>query len=255
MNKPPIDRSSLAAIENESFEIGFLFNMTTPKHIGFQFEPVVIKQQKGRKSFSRLLMDNDEHWAYLHGLPDELFYLLFHFSDGRLFEFMVNSGSTYLKNHAQPWLMLNDKDILRLRNHYIDLLHQVWPYILDHGNLYVLKEGNFSDVNIKPLLVSEHPVEVHFSASKDSSSIIIQMNVQTVRDKAPARVFLFKSLFFLIDDILHLPASPGDVNVLDMFKKGELKFPLRDRHEVTNSFLFPYNSNTRWNVKRAFSLR
>ncbi|BAV09544.1 non-specific serine/threonine protein kinase [Filimonas lacunae] len=239
MNTPLIDRSSLAVVENENYEIGFLFNMTTPKHIGFQLEPVVIRQQKGRKSFSRLFMDNNEHWAYLNPLPEELFYLLFHFSDGRLFEFMVNSGSTYLKNHAQPWLMLNDKDILRLRNHYLDLLHQVWPYLLENGNLYVLKEGNFSDVNIKPLQVSEHFVEIHFTAAKDAASITIQMNVQTVRDKAPNRVFLFKSLFFLIDDILHLPSSAGDVSVLDMFKKGELRFPVRDRQEVTNSFLIP----------------
>ena len=220
--------------------IGFLFNLTTHKHIGFSLEPVLIQQEKNRKHFSKLLLDNQDHWPYLKPLQDNLFELLVEFSDGRLFEYMINTGSAYLRNHAQPWLMLNEKDIPRLRAHYLHLLHQIWPFITTgHYPIYVLREGNFSDNNVRPLRISEHPVLLHFAATMDEKSITIQMNAQTGEDAAPEKVFLFKSLFFFINDVLHLPAKPDDVSVLDMFKKGELRFPARDRNEVVNSFLIP----------------
>lgn len=221
-------------------EIGFLFNLTTHKHIGFSLEPVLVQQEKSRKHFSRLLLDDQEHWQYLKPLNDNLFNLLVEFSDGRLFEHMVNTGSAYLKNHAQPWLMLNEKDVPRLRGHYLSLLHRLWPFIAaGEFPLYVLREGNFSDNNIKPLRISSQFVKLQFAASTDEKSISIRMNANAADNDNPVRVLLFKALFFFIDDVLHLPAKPDDVSVLDMFKKGELRFPLRDKHEVVNSFLVP----------------
>lgn len=221
-------------------EIGFLFNLTTSKHIGFTLEPILIQQEKNRKRFSKLLLDNQEHWPWLQPLADNLFELLVGFSDGRLFEYMIHSGSSYLKNHAQPWLMLNEKDIPRLRAHYLSLLHQIWPFLTSgQYPLYVLREGNFSDNNVKPIRISPLPVELQFSATKDDNFISIQMKALTRAEEAPSKVFLFKSLFFFMDDVLHLPAKPDDVSVLDMFKKGELRFPARDKNDVVNSFLIP----------------
>ena len=234
------------------YEIGFVFNFISAKHVKFEIEPVFVREKNGRSNIKKLVINNEANLPYLQSLSDEVFHHLMEFTDEKLVDWLARNGSAYLKNYANPWLQMTDKERLKLRLYYLELLQRFWPLLCAEPLIYQLNEGTFSNANVKPVKLGGAPFTLAFKAVADERFITIKMNFKIGDDDVINHGGLLKSKIILdVENTLYLPQNADDILLMEKFEGGILKFPLVDRLDVIINVLLPLQSKYEVTVSEA----
>lgn len=225
------------------YEVGFLFNFISAKHIKFEFEPIFVRDKKGKTDVKKLVIHNESNLPYLQTLSDEMFAGVLEFTDKKLVDWMAINGSNYLKNYANPWQHITDTERQKLRKHYVEILKNLWPLLCREPQVFQLSNGHFSSATVKPVKLSETPFGLNFIASADERFITIKMTFKVDNLPATNERGALKAKFILeINDTLYLPENAEDISLIENFEEGKLKFPVADRLDVIRNVLLPLQS-------------
>jgi len=232
------------------YEVGFLFNFVSTKHIKFELEPVFVREKKGRTDVKKLVINNQSNHAYLQSLNDDLFYRLMELSDQKLVDSMAKTGSNYLTLYANPWQMMNDKDGQKLRKHYFEHLQGLWPMLCQEPFIFQLTEGHFSNANVRPAKLSDRPFKLVFEVNSEERFIVITMNFKTSDAEAQqgGHGIIRGKLLLDVDGVFFLPENAECVQLVEMFENKLLKFPVIDRLDVLRNVVLPLQAKYEVNV-------
>jgi len=226
------------------YEVGYLFNFISAKHIRFELETVFVRDKKGKTDVKKLVFNNQSNLPYLQSLSDGIFDQLMEFTDTKLVDWMANNGSNYLKIYANPWQQIGETDRQKLRKHYLELLQGLWPFLCKEPFVFQLSDGHFSNAAVKPVKLSETPFKLIFTATGDGRFITIKIGFKTdSADITEGKVTSLKGKFILeVDGVLYLPQNAEDILLIEKFEEGALKFPVADKLDVIRNVLLPLQS-------------
>ncbi|MEX8547436.1 MAG: SNF2-related protein [Mucilaginibacter sp.] len=234
-------RPQLPAGTMLDFEIGFLFNFTSARHIGFELETVFVRDKNGKQDLKKLVLHNQSNLPFLQSLSDEIFYQILEFSDQKLVEWMAQKGHSYLNSYSNPWNQISESDREQLKKHYLQLLQNLWPKLCEEPFVYQLNEGRFSNANVKPVKLSKTSVQLFFEATADERFITIKIDFKPEGEDLPAgeAKVLRSGLILEAGGTLYLLQNPEDLLLAQNFKGGLLKFPVADKLEVVRNVILP----------------
>jgi hypothetical protein len=197
------ERPKLAKEAIIDFETGFLFNLLS-QHFktGFELETIKVFDKANGKQFKKLSIHNDANLALLKELPDDVYNLLLGLTDEGVKKYLTKNGHGYVGNYANPWINLSESTAQLLHKYYLGQLEKLWPYLCNNRHIYELREGNFSNKNIKPARLSADPVSLGFSVQEDERFITIWQQLiknETVIDAK--NVQIHAAGIFIIDDV------------------------------------------------------
>lgn len=234
-------RPQLPASTMLDFEIGFLFNFTSARHIGFELETVFVREKNGKQDLKKLVLHQQSNLPFLQSLSDAVFNQVLEFSDQKLTDWMAKRGREYLKSYANPWNQISAVEKDELKKHYLELLQNLWPVLCTEPYVYQLNEGRFSNANIRPVKLSETPLQLSFTAAADARFITIKIDFKPVGVDLPSdEIKVLKSGMVLeAADTLYLLQNPEDLLLAQSFDGGMLKFPVADRLEIIRNVILP----------------
>ncbi|MFM9836751.1 MAG: DEAD/DEAH box helicase [Cyclobacteriaceae bacterium] len=223
---------------NMDCEIGFLFNFASGRSTGFDFEPLLIYKSSNSIEYKRISLQSQKALAYLQPLDDSLYNDFLQFSDAKMLAWMTSTGNKFIRNtNTGSWTHSSTRELKNIRKHYVNLLHKIWPKLIEQPNVFILKSGRFDNYKQQPVQLRKQPVNIRFSVELERDSIVLKLIV--LIDGQPAKVMLCKGILFERDDILYLPTNAESLALFDQFSKGDLKFPLSSKMEVTKKYIVP----------------
>lgn len=220
------------------YEIGFLFNFVSSKSTRFDLEPVLSYRVNGTVEYRRISLQVEKGLAFLHGLEDSFYEDLLAFSDARLLKWMTSTGNRFIRNHSGSWAHLSARELVNLRKHYVEILHKLWPTLTRWPDVFVLKAGRFNNSRQNIVKLSPTPPELRFSADLKGDLILLKLSLILDDKEAPLQVR--GGILLEHQETLYLPADPGVLAILDLFKNGPLSFPVSVKKEVVRKYLLPW---------------
>lgn len=226
------------------YELGFVFNFASEKHIGFELEVISLRTKGSKTDVRKLSIHKPENLQVFQPFSDALFNQLLAFTDEQLINYLAPNGNSYLKSYSNPWSRLIENDRKRLKKHYFSLLQQIWPSLSEESHLYQLKEGRFSKSAIQQIRLSEIPAKLYFSVAANERLVTIRMSFDTsgtdTTDRKP--VYLMRGLIVEAEQVLYLPEKAEDLDVAEKFAHGLLQFPLAELPHVISNIITPLQS-------------
>ncbi|MCW3107362.1 MAG: box helicase-like protein, partial [Segetibacter sp.] len=234
-----IERPKITKEAIIDFQVGFLFNLLS-QHFKLRFELEVIKvfdKPKG-KQFKKLSVHQPANLALLKELPDDIYSLTISISDEGVKKYLSQNGHGQVMNYSNPWQQMSDATTMALRNYYISQLFKLWPHLCSHPDVYLLKEGSFSNKNIQPANLSPDFVSFKFIVKEDERFITIwQILVLKGEEVTSDRIHIYEGFLFIIDDVLHLPADIKDLDIIKQFQHGFIKIPVTNKLQVIRQII------------------
>ncbi|WP_069658950.1 DEAD/DEAH box helicase [Arcticibacter eurypsychrophilus] len=217
------------------YEIGYLFNFTSLKHIGLELETLFVRDKKNKPDFKKLSLHQESNHAFLQPLSDKNYSKLLEFSDKKIIEWLALNGINYIQVYSNPLNHLIDK--VKLKKHYFELLEDLWPELSNEPFIYQLSEGRFSNNSIRPVKVGSTRVQLFFTAIADDRFITIRILFKL--DGNEINGIVRNGIILEFNNTLYLPAGVDDLQVWDKFSHGILKFPIADRLQVIRNLILP----------------
>lgn len=231
-------RPTLPASYELKYEIGFLFNFVSSKSTRFDLEPVLIYQVNGVTEYKRISLQVEKGLAFLHELEDPFYDNLLAFSDHEILRWMTATGNRFIRNHSGSWAHVSARELVNLRKHYVEILQKVWPTLVTWPHLFWLTAGRFSNTQQQRIRLSPTSPEFKFVADRKGDLIILKLVLVLDKREAPLKL---RGGFLLEDNgTLYLPPDTASLAILDLFKNGDLSFPLSVKKEVTKKYLVPW---------------
>ncbi|HEY1870008.1 MAG TPA: SWIM zinc finger family protein, partial [Chitinophagaceae bacterium] len=239
--KDAVARPVLPAGKFIDFELGYLFNFAVKQHISFSLQPLSITQKKGKRSVEKITLSKTENLAYLKALDDETYLLFEKLTDEALQKHLVREGFAGLAYYSAWQQQLDDKAIETLRAYYHATLKELWPFLLQQPNLYMLpQDKNFSVKNVAPLQLGKTHPTVSFKVFKDEKFIVVQLlftvegeSFSVVAPPGISRLFIVSNnKYYLLEALTH-------VQLLKQFPYGMLKFPIAHKLDVLRKLIMP----------------
>jgi SNF2 family DNA or RNA helicase/uncharacterized Zn finger protein len=225
------------------YEIGFLFNFASQRHIGFELESLQITTKNGKEKITKLKLI-PSNYALLKPLSDELYDTLVGFSDENLIEWFSNNGNSYINRyHQNPWYQLSADGRDKMKKHCAQLLKNSWSLLGEHPHLYLLAEGSFSQSNIVPIRLSPSPIEIAFKVERTEKFITVWLVLRLNGETIKGNVRILSGLLFEMDNTLFLPAQQNYQSLLQQFKLGKLVFPAAEQKSVLVNVIMPLQRN------------
>jgi superfamily II DNA or RNA helicase len=231
-------RPALPKGTNIDYEIGFLFNFASGRSTGFDFEPLLIYKSSNAIEYKRISLQSQKALAYLQPLDDGLYNDFLQFSDAKMLTWMTSTGNKFIRNtNTGSWTHASARELKNIRKHYVNLLHKIWPKLIEQPNVFILKSGRFDNYKQQSVQLRKQPVNIRFSVELERDSIVLKLIV--LIDGQPAKVMLCKGILFEKDNTLYLPPNAEALALFDQFSKGDLKFPLSLKMEVAKKYIVP----------------
>ncbi len=240
------------------FEVGFILNLNSNRlQLGFELETAKVYHKKDRTDLKKISLNNVVNLPLLRELNDELYQLVHQLTDGQLIEYLKMKGHGHISNYSNPWNFIGAAATLALRQHYITCLQQIWPYLSENPNTFVLIEGKFSNANCKPVIVSKNTVELCFEITTDERFISIWLRPvingkPTTREDNPVMHFNF---IFIINNVLHIIKNESDIKVISQFPNGFLKIPVAQKLEVIQNIIAPLQERYPVTIPDGFEIK
>lgn len=233
-------RPLLAAHVSIDYEIGLMFNFASSRHIGFELEPLEVREKNGAPTYKKLSVNSETNWPLLRPLNDEMYGLVTSLSDKGLLEWMAGQGRTYFSGGQNPWNRIGQEDAKLLRKRYYIQLRKHWENLVTYQHLFFLPDGKFSNKSVAPIKLSDKFVDISFRVEVDERfiNIFLVSHVDGGEWPGTGKVFL-KNFIYLVDDTLYLPAHEEDFATMDIFREGLLKFSRLDIQQVFKTVIAP----------------
>lgn len=233
-------RPTLPTSVQVDFEVGLLFNFVSKRHIGFELEPLEVREKNNNPIYKKLNANEEANWALLKPLDSDLYELVTSLSDKGLLAWMTAKGRTYFPGYYNPWQRIMREDVVLLRKRYYEQLRKYWETLAKWKPVLLLLDGKFSNKTLKAVKVSEKFVNITFVVDMDDRFInIFLIPVVEDEDWSGKSKTLLRLLIYLVDNTLYLPAHAEDLSVIEMFKSGLLKFSKDDILEVFKTVISP----------------
>ncbi len=236
-----IARPLLPAGEFIDFDLGYLFNFSAKQHIHFSLQPLALSNKNNKTAFEKIVLSKKENLAYLKSLPDEQYTLFEQLTDEQMQKHLIREGHTNLSMYSAWQQQMDAKAVETLREYYHDKLKQLWPFLLQQKNVFMLPvEKTFSAKNILPLqLGATHP-SVSFKVTGDEKFITVQL-IFTVEGEsfsvaAPGQI---SYLFIISNNRYYLLENFAHVKLLQQFEYGLLKFSITHKFDVLRKVVMP----------------
>ena len=165
------------------------------------------------------------------------------FSDEAFIEWLSQNTNFYNNRYGQPFNNLNENNRSKLQKHNQELLQKIWPLLVEYPNLYLLKEGRFSQTTIVPIQLSNVPIEIGFKVQRSDKFITIWLLLKLNNEMIEGPVKIFSGLLFEKEGVLHLPADPNYQALMQRFQYGRLVFPLAEQRNVMLNVIMPLQAN------------
>lgn len=218
------------------YELGFLFNFIAGKSTRFDLEPILIQKKDKAIEYKRISIQSEKGLAYLQPLEESLYNDLIQFSDNKILNWMSATGNRFIRNsNTGNWSHKSAKELINLRRHYRDLLEKLWPALSTWPNVFLLGSGRFNNTQQFGVQVSKEPVTIKFAIGTKGGNIVIKMLL--LIDGKESKVLLLGGFLLEKDNTLYLPANTEALNIIDLFKKGPLVFPLSLKREIVNKYI------------------
>jgi len=236
------------------YEIGFLFNFHSKRHIGFEIEPLFVRSRNGKPDFKRLLFNKPENLGFLQRLDGPLYQGLLSLNDNHLIGFFEQQGRMYMRRFINPLAQLSATDQAALQLYYFTQIHKLWPLLLNYSSNFTLANPSFSSSAVKPVQLATEPPLISFTAASDGRFITLTLHLKAgevlLED---AEWELAGNLLIRYSGTLHLPQNRQDLAVLQQFILKRLLFPAGDALMVTREVIHPLQ--TRYSVNLDESLQ
>ena len=234
-----IERPKLSKDSIIDFQVGFLFNLTSQHFkIGFELETIKVFVKPAGKTYKKLSLHNNANLSQLKELPDDIYELTTTFSDERMKQYLTEKGHGYVNNYANAWMNLTDAGVQLLRKHYLVQLQKLWPWLCEQTQVFILKEGTFSNKNIQPAQLSPHPISLAFLLQEDDRFITIKRHlVKNDTIITDGNITAYNVGIIMIADVLHLPPGPEELEILKQFEHGFIKIPVNNKLNVLTNII------------------
>ncbi len=207
-------------LHSEAYDVGLLINLNNASKGGFTIEPLLVSDRKGRKSFKRMALHNDESLSNLFGLPEQIVSILKKITDQALLDILFPSGNHYVNHAGNPFALLQEKQYSIIRNRFYDTFLELKPYMPAVKNLFHLPEGQkFINTNIQPASISEFTPLLHFKLSKENNFLRLQCFVILNNILYPLQEFEIVH-FCLRSRNEYFLSKKGDMSTIQVFKAG-----------------------------------
>ena len=225
------------------FEIGFVLNLKSKRlSIGFELELAKVYDKAAKTDIKKLSINTAVNLPLLRQFNDEQYEMALELSDLKLLSFLKSKGHGYVGNYSNPFNQMSDAATNNLQIHYIECIIKLWPHIVQGNKVFLLKEGNYSIKNCKPVEVSDHKVLLSFEVLADEKFITIWlipvfegMPYTTQNDK----VVSFFNFLFKLNEVVHVLKNTEDIQVLEQFKNGFIKIPATHKLQAIKSIIAP----------------
>ncbi len=231
-------RPKLPAGYELEFSIGFLFNFASSKSTRFDFEPILIFEQNGATEYRRISLQVEKALAFLHELDDQVYEDLLEFSDNRLLKWMTSTGNRFIRNESGSWAHLSVRELVNLRQHYLEILRKLWPHLTSWPHVFVHRAGRFSNTNPATIRVGAHAPAFSFDIARKGDLVVLTMTLRL--DGQECDVSVRGGFLLEHNNTLYLPSEQSELAVLDSFKNGPLSFPYSVRTEIVTKYLLQW---------------
>jgi non-specific serine/threonine protein kinase len=224
------------------FETGFVLNLKSQRlQLGFELEPAKVYHKNGRKDIKKLALNNAATLPLLKELNDELYNRLYQLRDEQLLGYLKTKGFTTAGSYANPWNYLTGGAGLALQQHYIKCLQQIWPFLAESTNTFLLTQGTFSSLNCKPVSISKEPFELSFNVTTDEKFISIWLRpaINSIDIMNVDETQVYFSFIFNVNNVLHIIKNEADIDVMKQFANGFIKIPINQKLEALQSIIAP----------------
>jgi len=221
------------------FEVGMVFNFTSQRHIGLELESIQVREKNGKQVLKKLNTNQESNWPLLRSLDNALYELLISLSDVGLMEWMPGRNRNYFSAHgSNPWQHISPEDSKKLYARYFEQLQKHWKTLSGWPLIFILLDGKFSNLNVKPVKLSKKPVNLTFKVTMDDRFINIY-STPVIEDEDLYDGKLLRGFMYLVNDTLYLPQHADDLPLMELFRKGILKFAKEDMLEVFKTVITP----------------
>ncbi|MBA2562882.1 MAG: hypothetical protein H0V14_08205, partial [Chitinophagaceae bacterium] len=235
-----IERPALPAGKFINFDLGYLFNFSVKQHIRFSLQPFAITQ-KNKTSFEKITLSKKENLAYLKSLADENYLLFEQLTDEEMQKHLIQKGYTGLSMYSAWQQQMNDKAIETLREYYHSKLKQLWPFLLEQENVYMLPvEKTFSIKNVQTLQWGATHPSLSFKVIRDEKFITVQL-IFTIENESfsVATTPGISYLFIISNNKYYLLENYAHIKLLQQFEYGMLKFPVAHQFDIMRKVVLP----------------
>lgn len=226
---PP--KSSSKSAETANSQLGYLFNFAEKKLIQFSLHPIIIKEKEGKQSIAKVTPIRNLSSEFQEMIPDQvkivfdelrIEYILYNLLSGQNPELLA-----FLAKHT----VLGDKQVERTKKYYHNKLLELWPFLQEQENIFILPKGKGLNVsNIEPAELSDSFPSLSFKVSSDEKYIYIHLIISVDREKITPS---FRSPFFITQGSkYYLLKDYAHLELLHKFKSGFLKFPIKEQVAV-----------------------
>lgn len=234
-------RPVLPAGEFINFDLGYLFNFSTKQPIRFSLQPIAVTQKNNKNVFEKINLSKKENLAYLKSLPDEQYKLFEQLTDEHLQKHLIQEGNTHLFMYTAWQQRMSQNDVETLRAYYHRVLKQLWPFLLQQENMYMLPaDKTFGAKNIQPFLLGATYPSLHFKVTGDEKFVTVQLfftvEGESFSVAAPPEI---SCLFIIHNNKYYLLEKYAHVKLLQQFEYGLLKFPVMHKFNVLRKVVLP----------------
>ncbi len=239
--KPTIARPELPPGKFIDFDLGYLFNFSSKQHFHFLLQPLTISEKSSKRSFGKIVLSKKQNLAWLKSLPDEQFILFEQLSDDAIKNHLIFKGFVNLTNYSAWQQQLDDKAVDVIREYYHSILKQLWPFLAEQENLFMLPaEKTFTPKNLQPIEVAIGDPEVSFKVTRDEKFVTVQL-LFTINGESLSVTngAALRYIFIMHNGKYHLLHNYAHVKLLQQFESGMLKFPVNHLFDVLRKVIMP----------------
>ncbi len=240
-NKNRLSRPLLPGGKLIDFRIGFLINLSSNKFkIGFEFEIFKIFSQPGaiKNNYKKLSLHNPENLVYLNSLPDDVYELIESLSEQKLKLWLRDQGFGYVMNYSSPFQHITDDTVKFLKQRYIAQLQKLWPWLCESTDVFLLKEGKFSNQSLEPVQLQMPMVKLKAGLQEDHRFIKVKIVPEVNNAELPGvNVVTVHDFMYLSGDKAWIIEKLEDAQTLALMPKGMLLIPHSNKLELIKNLL------------------
>lgn len=236
--KAPV-RPSLPKGSVIDYEIGFLFNFASGKSPRFDLEPLLIYKKGSVAEYKRISLQAERALAYLQPLDESFYNNFLHFSDANMLKWMTGTGNKYIRNsNTGSWAHATVRELKNIRKYYVNLLHKLWPRLVEWPHVFILKSGRFNNYANQAINLGKQPAEIRFSVEHKGDTLVLKLIL--LLDGQSSDINLYGGILLEKDNTLYLPPDAEALALFEMFAKGDMTFPLSLKTEVFKKYVLPW---------------
>lgn len=221
------------------YEIGFLFNFASSRSISFDLEPILIYKRGNSFEYKRISLQAHITLAYLQPLSEDFYNDFLEFSDNKILKWMTGTGNKFIRNaNTGSWTHSSVRELKNIRKHYVNLLHKIWPKLMEWPHLFILKSGRFNNYGQENIKLGKLPAEIRFAVELEQEAIVLKLIL--LLDGKVSKVNMGRGVLLAKENTLYLPPDADSLTVFEMFANGDLKFPLSLKMEMVKKYVLPW---------------